>query len=253
MNYYALKTLFVKEVVRFSKVFLQTLLAPVISTLLFLIIFIHVLEGRMDVFPEVSYTQFLLVGLVMMAVIQNAFANSSSSLIQSKITGNIVFVLLTPITPFEFFLGFVAAAMLRGLLVGLGVFLGAVWFVGLPVENIFVVLLFLMLSSGTLAALGVIAGLWAEKFDQMAGFQNFIITPLSFLSGVFYSIQSLPDFWRVVSVFNPFLYMVDGFRYGFFGHADIHVAISFLVVLFFFILLSAIALKLLKNGYKLRF
>jgi len=252
MNLVGLYTLFCKEVLRFGKVLLQTLIAPVITALLYLLVFGHVFEGRVQAFPGVSYTMFLIPGLVMMSVIQNAFANSSSSLIQSKVTGNIVFMMLTPLSHLEFFLAFVLAAVVRGILVGVGVYLVALVFTAVPIKHPGFILLFMFLGSATLGAIGVIAGIWAEKFDQLAGFQNFIILPLSFLSGVFYSIHSLPEFWQRLSHFNPFFYMIDGFRYGFFGVSDTAPSVSLAIVTLFLVVLSGITLVLLKTGYKLR-
>lgn len=249
LNFY---TLFYKEVLRIWKVGFQTLLAPVLTSLLYLLIFSHLLEQHMEVYPGVRYTVFLIPGLVMMSVLQNAFANSSSSLIQSKITGNIVFVLLAPVAYWEFFLAYVLASMIRGLVVGLGVYLAALWFVLPPLQFPLWTLLFALLGSALLGALGIIAGIWAEKFDQLAGFQNFIILPLTFLSGVFYSIHSLPYFWQVLSRFNPFFYMIDGFRYGFFGVSDVSPWFSLAVVCGCFLALSAFTLALLRSGYKLR-
>ena len=244
--------LFYKELLRFYKVAFQTLLAPIITALLYLLIFSHVLSAHVEVYPGVPYTAFLIPGLVMMAVLQNAFANSSSSLIQSKITGNIVFVLLPPISYQEFFLAFVAAAMVRGVAVGLGVLAVALFFAPVPLHHPLWALAFAFFGSALLGALGVIAGIWAEKFDQMAGFQNFIIMPLTFLAGVFYSIHSLPPFWQMLSHFNPFFYMIDGFRYGFFGASDIAPGISLVIVVAACLALSLAALHLLKTGYKLR-
>ncbi|MFQ6021656.1 MAG: ABC transporter permease [Acidiferrobacterales bacterium] len=245
-------TLLYKELLRFCKISLQTLGAPIVTTLLYLLVFAQVFEGRIQVFEGVSYTAFLVPGLVMMSVIQNAFANSSSSLIQSKVTGNIVFVLLTPLTSLEFFLAFVLAAVVRGLLVGVGVYIASVFFIVLPVHSVVFVLAFALLASAVLGALGVIAGIWADKFDHLGAFQNFFIVPLSFLSGVFYSIHSLPAFWQKLSQFNPFFYMIDGFRYGFFGASDMNPIFSLTTVGFFFLLLSGVSLALLKQGYKLR-
>jgi ABC-2 type transport system permease protein len=244
-------TLFKKELLRFWRVSFQTVAAPVMTALLYLLVFSHVLEGRVEV-HGVNYTSFLLPGLIMMSVLQNAFANSSSSLIQSKVMGNLVFVLLTPLSYLEFFLAFLAAAIIRGLVVGLGIYLVAILFVELPIEHPLLVLLFTILGSALLGAFGIIAGIWADKFDQMAAFQNFIIMPLSFLSGVFYSIHSLPPFWQTVSHLNPFFYMIDGFRYGFFGVGDISPYVSLSIVAVSFFALSWLALKLLKSGYKLR-
>jgi ABC-2 type transport system permease protein len=245
-------TLFKKEILRFWKVSFQTVAAPVITALLYLLIFSHVLESHVKVYEGVSYTAFLIPGLMMMSLLQNAFANSSSSLIQSKVMGNIVFLLLTPLSYREFFTAFLLAAIIRGLVVGVCVWLVALFFVDLPVAQPLLILAFAVLGGGLLGALGIIAGIWAEKFDQMAAFQNFIIMPLSFLSGVFYSIHSLPPFWQKVSHLNPFFYMIDGFRHGFFGQGDIAPEISLAVVGVSFLVLSWITLRMLKSGYKLR-
>ncbi len=222
--------LFRKETSRFMKVWFQTVLAPVVTALLYLVVFGHVLEGKIEVFPGISYSAFIIPGLLMMSVIQNAFANSSSSLIQAKANGNIIFVLLPPFSHWEFFLAYVGASVARGILVGVGVFMVAVFYVKVPVENFLVVLAFAFLGSWTMGALGLIGGIWADKYDQLAAFQNFILMPLTFLSGVFYSINSLTPFWQTLSKFNPFFYMIDGFRYGFFGQSDQPVLLSFFVV-----------------------
>lgn len=246
-------TLLYKELLRFWKVGFQTIAAPVISTLLYLLIFGHVLDTRVRVYGSVPYSAFLVPGLIMMAMLQNAFANSSSSLIQSKITGNIVFVLLPPLSYLQFYMAYMLAAALRGLAVGVCVWLTAMFFVS-PQWILYPlwVLMFALLGTAILGTLGVIAGIWAEKFDQLATFQNFFIVPLTFLSGVFYSIHSLPDFWQTVSHLNPFFYMIDGFRYGFFGVSDIAPMLSLGVVVAFFLTLTATTLLLLKSGYKLR-
>ncbi len=235
------------------KVGFQTVLAPVLTALLYLLIFSHLLAQHVEVYPGVHYTAFLIPGLMMMAMLQNAFANSSSSLIQSKITGNIVFVLLAPIAYWEFFAAYVLASMLRGLVVGIGVYLAALWFAQPPLLFPIWIILFAVLGSAMLGSLGVVAGMWAEKFDQLAGFQNFIIMPLTFLSGVFYSIHSLPPFWQTLSRFNPFFYMIDGFRYGFFGVSDISPWVSLMVAGGCMLGLTLLSLGLLKSGYKLRY
>jgi len=190
--------------------------------------------------------------LVMMSVLQNAFANSSSSLIQSKITGNLVFVLLPPLSHFEFFSAYVLASMARGIAVGLGVLLVTVAFVGLHVYNPVWILVHALVGSALLGTMGVIAGIWAEKFDQLAAFQNFIIMPATFLSGVFYSIHSLPAVWQTVSHFNPFFYLIDGFRYGFFGVSDVSPWFSLAIGLTAWAVLTAIAMRMVTSGYKLR-
>ena len=244
-------TLLRKEVLRFYKVGFQTVAAPVLTAVLYLMIFGHVLEGR-EVYGRLSYTAFLIPGLVMMSVLQNAFANTSSSLIQSKVTGNLVFVLLAPLSHFEFYAAYILAAVFRGVVVGFGVFLITAWY-GLPaIENPLWILTFAFLGAAILGSLGLIAGIWADKYDQLAAFQNFVIMPATMLSGVFYSIHSLPPAWQVVSHFNPFFYMIDGFRYGFFGISDISPWNSLAIVACFFIVVSVIALRLLQKGYKLR-
>jgi ABC-2 type transport system permease protein len=245
-------TLFNKEVQRFWKVSLQTILAPMLTTLLYLLIFSHVLEEHVQIYPGVPYTVFLIPGLVMMAVLQNAFANSSSSLIQSRVTGNIVFVLLSPLSYREIFLAYVLASVVRAAVVGMGVYLVTWCFFDVPLRSISWVFLFALLGSAFLGALGIIAGIWAEKFDQLAAFQNFIILPLTFLSGVFYSIHSLPPFWQGLSQFNPFFYMIDGFRYGFFGVSDVSPYLSFGIVVTCFMAVSWLTLRMLRTGYKLR-
>jgi ABC-2 type transport system permease protein len=248
-------TLLQKELLRFWKVSFQTIAAPVLTALLYLLIFSHVLESRVSVFNgQVRYTDFLVPGLVMMSVLQNAFANASSSLIQSKITGNLVFVLLPPLSPLDMYAAYVLGAMVRGLVVGLGVFVVTLLIMPGPVAiaHPLVAIAFAVLGSAILGTLGVIAGIWADKFDELAAFQNFLIMPLTFLSGVFYSIHTLPPFWQALSHFNPFFYMIDGFRYGFFGLSDIDPGISLGLVAIAAIVLAAVALSMLARGYKLR-
>jgi ABC-2 type transport system permease protein len=241
-----------KEVLRFWKVATQTLAAPIMTAMLYLLIFGHVLEEHVQVYPGVQYTAFLVPGLVMMSVLQNSFANSSSSLIQSKITGNLVFILLPPLSHWELLCAYVVAAMVRGLAGGAGVLLVTIWFAELSFAAPWWIIAFALLGAAILATMGLIAGIWAEKFDQLAAFQNFLIMPATFLSGVFYSIHSLPVFWQAVSHANPFFYMIDGFRYGFFGQSDVDPVISIAIVAVFFIGLSALAAQLLKHGYKPR-
>lgn len=246
------RTLLYKEVLRFWKVSFQTVAAPVLTAVLYLLIFGHVLEDRVRVYDQISYTAFLVPGLVMMSVLQNAFANSSSSLIQSKITGNLVFILLPPLSHWEMFGAYVVASIVRGLCVGLGVLLVTAWFAHLHFAHPLWILVFGLAGAGILGTLGLIAGIWAEKFDQLAAFQNFLIMPATFLSGVFYSIHSLPPFWQAVSHANPFFYMIDGFRFGFFGVSDVPPLHSLAVVAVAFVVLAALALRLLRKGYKLR-
>ena len=246
------QTLLYKEVLRFWKVGFQTVAAPVLTAMLYLLIFGHVLQDHVKVYDRISYLAFLVPGLVMMSVLQNAFANSSSSLVQSKIMGSLVFVLLTPLSHWSWFVAYVGSSIVRGLAVGGGVLLVTSFFVRPQFAAPLWILVFAILGAGMLGALGVIAGLWAEKFDQMAAFQNFVIMPMTFLSGVFYSIHSLPDFWQRVSHLNPFFYMIDGFRYGFFGVSDVSPWLSLGIVLAAMTVVGAVAVNLLRIGYKIR-
>lgn len=245
-------TLLYKELLRFWKVGFQTVFAPMLSALLYLMIFSHALKEHVQAYPGVTYTVFLIPGLVMMAILQNAFANSSSSLIQSKVSGNLVFVLLSPLSYREIFMAYVLASVVRGLAVGLGVYLVTLAFFDVPLRSLAWVLTFAVMGSALLGALGIIAGIWAEKFDQLAAFQNFVILPLTFLSGVFYTIHSLPSFWQGVSRLNPFFYMIDGFRYGFFSVSDISPYVSLGIVAACFLAVSWLTLQMLKKGYKIR-
>ena len=246
------RTLFYKETLRFWKVGFQTVAAPVLTAMMYLLIFGHVLQDRVQVFEGVGYTSFLVPGLVMMSVLQNAFANSSSSLVQSKITGNLVFLLVTPLSHWAWFAAYVGASLVRGLAVGSGVFVVTVWFAPPAFAEPWWIIVFAVLGAGMMGALGLIAGLWADKFDQMAAFQNFVIMPMTFLSGVFYSVHSLPPVWLAASHLNPFFYMIDGFRRGFFGSSDVSPWLSLAVVGTAFVVVSATALELLRRGYKLR-
>ncbi|MFI4940924.1 MAG: ABC transporter permease [Burkholderiales bacterium] len=246
------QTLLYKEVLRFWKVAMQTIAAPVLTAMLYLVIFGQALEDRVHVYPGVTYTAFLVPGLVMMSVLQNAFANSSSSLIQSKITGNLVFILLPPLSHLEMFSAYVLAAVVRGVAVGAGVFAVTAWFAKMSFVAPWWILIFALLGAAILGTLGLIVGIWAEKFDQLAASQNFLIMPATFLSGVFYSIHALPPFWQAVSHFNPFFYMNDGFRYGFLGQSDIDPVTSCMIATVFFLALAIFAVRMLKSGYKLR-
>lgn len=246
------QTLFYKELLRFWKVATQTLTAPIVTAMLYLLIFGHVLEDHVKVYDRISYTAFLIPGLVMMSVLQNAFANSSSSLIQSKIMGNLVFLLLTPLSHWAWFFAYIGSSLIRGLLVGSGVFLVTTLFVEIHFAAPLWILIFAVMGSALLGSLGLIAGLWAEKFDQLAAFQNFVIMPMTFLSGVFYSIHSLPAFWQQVSHLNPFFYMIDGFRFGFFGVSDTSPWLSLLIVGAALLVAGGLAVHLLRIGYKIR-
>ena len=244
--------LFYKEVLRFWKVGFQTVAAPVLTAALYLLIFGHVMQDHVKVYDRIDYATFLVPGLVMMSVLQNAFANSSSSMVQSKIMGNLVFLLLTPLSHWAWFVAYVGSSVVRGLVVGLGVFLVTLGFSTPEFAAPLWIVVFALLGAALLGALGLIAGLWADKFDQMGAFQNFLIMPMTFLSGVFYSINSLPSFWQTLSHLNPFFYMIDGFRYGFFGQSDVSPWLSLAIVGTALVCVSALALHLLRTGYKIR-
>jgi ABC-2 type transport system permease protein len=246
------QTLLYKEVLRFWKVSFQTIAAPVLTAVMYMLIFGHVLQDHVKVYDKISYTAFLVPGLVMMSVLQNAFANSASSLVQSKIMGNLVFLLLTPLSHWSWFFAYVGSSIARGLAVGLGVFLVTAWFGRPSLVAPWWIIIFVLEGAAMLGALGLIAGLWSEKFDQMAAFQNFVIMPMTFLSGVFYSIHSLPAFWQGVSHLNPFFYMIDGFRYGFFGVSDVSPWLSLAIVSSALLAVSGVAVYLLRIGYKIR-
>ena len=246
------QTLLYKETLRFWKVAFQTVAGPVLTAMLYLLIFGHALEAHVKVYDQVSYTAFLVPGLAMMSLLQNAFANSSSSLIMSKVMGNLVFIMLAPLSYLNWFVAYVGAAVIRGLIVGLGVFAVSSFFTSVSLVAPLWILIFAVMGAALMGTLGLIAGLWAEKFDQLAAFQNFVVMPMTFLSGVFYSIHSLPKFWQSVSHVNPFFYMIDGFRYGFFGVSDVSPWLSLSVVATALVLVAGIALYLLRTGYKIR-
>lgn len=252
MNWVGFYTLFRKEIMRFGKVWGQTIGAPVLTALLYQLIFAHAVGRHAEALPNVPYNAFLIPGLAMMSMTQNAFANTSSSLMQSRITGNLIFILLPPLSSATLFAAYSAAAIVRGLMVGLGVlFATAAFGLSFPEHPLFALAIAL---SGCLfmASLGLIAGIWAEKFDQLAVFQNFFIMPLTFLSGVFYSLGSLPEFWQIISRANPIFYLIDGFRYAFFGVSDSSPWLSLSVSAVFSLGAAALAYGLLHSGWKLR-
>ena len=246
------QTLLYKEVLRFWKVAFQTIAGPVLTAMLYLLIFGHALESHVKVYDRISYTSFLVPGLAMMSLLQNAFANSSSSLIMSKVMGNLVFLMLTPLSYLNWFVAYVGAAVIRGLIVSLGVFAVSALFTDVSFVAPLWIVSFAVMGAALMGALGLIAGLWADKFDQLAAFQNFVVMPMTFLSGVFYSIHSLPPFWQNVSNLNPFFYMIDGFRYGFFGASDVSPWLSLGVVGTTLVLVSVLAVLVLRSGYKIR-
>ena len=246
------QTLLYKETLRFWKVAFQTVAGPVLTAMLYLLVFGQALEAHVKVYDKVSYTAFLVPGLAMMSLLQNAFANSSSSLIMSKVMGNLVFLMLAPLSYMNWYVAYVGASVIRGLIVGMGVLAVSAFFADLSFVAPLWIAVFAVMGAALMGTLGLIAGLWAEKFDQLAAFQNFVVMPMTFLSGVFYSIHSLPPFWQGVSHLNPFFYMIDGFRYGFFGVSDVSPWLSLSVVAAVLAAVSGIAIYLLRIGYKIR-
>ncbi len=249
-NAIGLWTLIEKEVGRFMNVYMQTLIAPVVTLVLFFAVFTLSFKQHMADGIGASGMQFLAPGLLMMTMIQNAFSNPSSSLIIAKVQGNIVDILMPPLAAWEVLTGMMVGAMTRCLVIGFLGFGAISIFVTIPVHSIVQIITFGLLGNMMLAAIGVIAGLWADKFDHMATVTNFIVTPLTFLSGTFYALGSLPEVWQKIALFNPFFYMIDGFRAGFIGHGETPLVTGFLVLLGLDILLLGVAWWMLKTGYK---
>lgn len=252
MSTIALKTLFIKEIRRFSKVWLQTVLSPLVTTSLYFLVFGVALGSRLREISGVPYIQFVVPGLVMMTMVRDSFLNTSSSLFQSKINGTIIDILVAPIGAWEMLVAYVGAAMLRAIIVGALVYLVALWFTWFPLHHVGWTVFFTVFVTATLALLGMVAALWAQKFDHLAIFPNFVLLPLAFLGGVFYSIDLLPEPWHTVSRINPLLYMVNGLRFGFLGVADVSPVLSAAVVIVSFVFLLGVAGVLLRSGYNLR-
>jgi len=252
VNWIGLWTLYAKEVRRFVKVATQTVLAPLVTTLLFLAIFSLALgRGGAEV-GGVPYLQFLAPGLIMMAMVQNAFANTSSSIIIAKIQGNIVDVLMPPLSAGELAVGFAAGGVSRGLMVGLAVAVAMAFVLPLEVHSLGFVAFHAVTASLLLSLIGILAGIWADKFDHLAAITNFVVTPLAFLSGTFYSIERLPDTWQLVAYLNPFFYMIDGFRYGFIGHADGSLGVGLAVMTVANVVLAFAVWRAFAIGWKLK-
>ena len=251
-NWIGLRTLYIREIRRFSKVYTQTIMAPVVTTLLFLAVFSLALGGEHRVVAGLPFVQFLAPGLIIMAISQNAFANTSSSIMVSKIQGNIVDILMPPFTAHELWLALVMGGASRGIAVGFAVGAAMTFFVDLGLYAPGYILFHALLASVMLSQLGMIGGIWAEKFDHMAAITNFFITPLAFLSGTFYSIQRLPETFQAIAHFNPFFYMIDGFRYGVIGHADGNLTAGLAVMIGINVALWLVCTRMLHNGYKLK-
>lgn len=252
MNVVGLQTLVKKEVGRFINVYTQTVVAPVITTLLFYAVFALAFGGITRTIGNLPYLEFLAPGLVMMTMVQNAFANTSSSMVIGKVAGSIVDIIMPPLSPLEMYLGYVIGGILRGLIVGVVVAIFVALFVGLNIHSVLHIIGFAILGNMLLASIGLAAGIWSQKFDHIAAVTNFLVTPLTFLSGTFYSITQLPEFWKGLALYNPFFYMIDGFRYGFIGHADGNVTTGLFVLLIANVMITALTLRMLKTGYKMK-
>jgi ABC-2 type transport system permease protein len=252
INMIGLRTLVYKEVGRFITVYSQTIIAPLVTTLLYYAVFALAFQ-RVDMTIEgTPYLTFLAPGLIMMTMVQNAFANTSSSIMIAKVQGNIVDVLMPPISPGELFTGYMIGGVVRGVIVGIVCALAVAIVVGIEIHHLWAVMAYMVLGNALLSSLGIAAGLWSEKFDHIAAVTNFIVTPLTFLSGTFYSASHLPGYWQTLVHYNPFFYMIDGFRYGFTGHADGHIGIGLAILVAINILLGAASLRMLKTGYKIK-
>ena len=246
------QTLIKKEVYRFSSIWVQTILGPLTTALLYQLIFGHQLSSINTGIPNISYATFLIPGLVMMQILSNSFANGSSSLIQSKYTGNIIFVLMAPLSSVSMYGAYLTASILRGILVGCAVYLGIVWFGSFVGAHLWVALYFAIFGAAITAGLGIIAGVLSEKFDQLAAFQSFIMTPLIYLSGIFFNVQHFSPLWKIFAMLDPFLYIVDGFRYGFVGYANFNLCFGMFFVMVFALVVNAIGYILLKRGINIK-
>jgi ABC-2 type transport system permease protein len=245
-------TLYIKELRRFTKIPGQTILAPAATTLLFMVIFSTAIGNSRNEYILTDFKSFLFPGLIMMTIIQNAFMNNSSSILMSKVQGNIVDLLMPPISNFQIIVSFILVGVTRGLTVAIAAAIFMLPFVQIEIYSFTVVLFFAVISSAILSLIGLLTGIWADKWDHLGTIDNFIIIPLSFLSGTFYSIKILPEFIQKLSLFNPFFYMIDGFRYGFIGSSDVNITISIQILILCFIILLFFSYLILQSGYKLR-
>ncbi len=252
INKIGLYTLVAREVGRFLNVYTQTIVAPMVTTLLFYAVFALAFGGLQREIGGMPYMDFLAPGLIMMTMVQNAFANTSSSIVIAKVQGNIVDVLMPPLSPGELFTGYIAGGVIRGLLVGIATAAVVYFFVDLHIHSLWMIVAFAALGTMLLSSIGLAAGIWSEKFDHIAAVTNFIVTPMTFLSGTFYSVEQLPGIWRDIAHYNPFFYMIDGFRAGFIGHADGNVWVGLCVLVVANIAIAALTLVMLKKGYKIK-
>ena len=251
-NYLCIFTLFKKEVFRFFKVGIQTVVGPAISSLLFLAVFSLALGRSVNQINNVNLAEFIAPGLIMMTMLQNSFANPASSIGQSKFQGNIVDILMAPLSDYELALGYIFGAVARGVICGLVTFFGIILFIPLSVYSYSALFFFTLMGCFMMGTMGTMVGIWADKWDQQQGITNFIVLPLTFLSGTFYSISRLPEFWQNFALFNPFFYNIDGFRYAFIGKSDSQLFLGAIILIFLNICLFFLCYLMFKKGYKLK-
>ncbi len=251
-NYLCVFTLFKKEVLRFLKVGIQTVVGPAISSLLFLTVFSLALGRSVNQINNVNLSEFIAPGLIMMTMLQNSFANAASSIGQAKFQGNIVDVLMAPLSNYELTIGYIMGAVARGIICGLVTFLGIIIFIPLSIHSYYALFFYTLMGCLMMGSIGTMVGVWADKWDQQQGITNFIVLPLTFLSGTFYSISRLPDFWQNFALFNPFFYNIDGFRYAFIGQSDSQLLLGGIILIFLNICLFYLCYLMFKKGYKLK-
>ena len=251
-KYIPLWSLFIKEVMRFLKVGMQTVLGPAISSLLFLAVFSLALGRSIETINGVKFANFIAPGLIMMTILQNAFSNAASSIGQSKFQGNIVDVLMSPLSDLELTIGYIGGATVRGLICGIVTYIVIIFFVSVSIYSYFALVFYTLIGSIMMGSMGTMVGIWADKWDQQQGITNFIVLPLTFLSGTFYSISRLPEFWKNLAAFNPFFYNIDGFRYAFIGKSDSSILIGGTSLLILNIILIYLCYLMFRSGYKLK-
>jgi len=251
-NYLSLYSLLKKEVLRFFKVGIQTIIGPAVSSLLFLAVFNLALGRSVQTINDVQFANFIAPGLIMMTILQNAFANSASSIGQAKSQGNIVDILMAPLGDIELTIGYIGGSIVRGLICGLVTAFGINIFISLSIYSITALLFYSFMGSLMMGSLGTMVGIWADKWDQQQGITNFIVLPLTFLSGTFYSISRLPEIWQNIALFNPFFYNIDGFRYAFLGKSDSSLFVGSLTLITINSILLFFCYLMFKTGYKLK-
>ena len=251
-NYLCVFTLFKKEVLRFLKVGIQTVVGPAISSLLFLTVFSLALGRSVNQINNVNLSEFIAPGLIMMTMLQNSFANAASSIGQAKFQGNIVDVLMAPLSNYELTIGYIMGAVARGIICGLVTFLGIIIFIPLSIHSYYALFFYTLMGCLMMGSIGTMVGVWADKWDQQQGITNFIVLPLTFLSGTFYSISRLPEFWQNFALFNPFFYNIDGFRYAFIGQSDSQLIIGGIILIILNFSLFFLCYLMFEKGYKLK-